>query len=445
VIQRAKSRPREDFLVKTNSLTRLSNQDLTSGLAAAAARERTSTAELVAYIAEFDARGLYRPAGYPSMHLYCESVLGLSQDSAYKRIQVARAARVFPPILEALEDGGLHLTGANLLAPYLTVGNAGDLIAASAGKTKWDIQRLLADRFPSSESLPLIESAPSERADTSALAEPSSSDVSVKELSCQLAPAQVPECSIATKIVPSAPQRFSVHLSFGQEMLDDLRHAQHLLGHSASSDTVAVIHRGLKSLIRELEKRKFAAADRPRARAEGASANPQSIPAQVMREVWARDGGRCTFVGDRGTRCPARAGLEFDHVQPVALGGPSTTANLRLLCRAHNQYAAEQVFGADHMKAKREEAMRERKQQTDQVMRSMRRLGFTADEARQAATHASEAGGILETQVRAALSYLVPPRRREPEAARDVSISSAGAPDRDGEPSTELSKACLTS
>jgi 5-methylcytosine-specific restriction endonuclease McrA len=347
--------------VKSNSLTRLSNQDLTSGLAAAAARERTSTAELVAYIAEFDSRGLYRPAGYPSMHLYCESVLGLSQDSAYKRIQVARAARHFPQILEALEDGRLHLTGANLLAPYLTMGNAADLIAASAGKTKWDIQRLLADRFPSSESLQLIESSPREPAGIAALV-PGSQGNTVKESSCQLAPAQVRECSIATKIVPSAPQRFSVHLSFGQEMLDDLRHAQHLLGHSGSSDTVEVIHRGLKSLIRELEKRKFAATDRPRARRERPSANPQSIPAQVMREVWRRDGGRCTFVGDHGMRCPARAGLEFDHIQPVALGGPSSTANVRLLCRAHNQYAAEQVFGADRMKAKREEAARERKE-----------------------------------------------------------------------------------
>ena len=117
VIQREKSRPREDFLVKSNSLTHLSNQDLTSALAAAAARERISTAELVAYIAEFDARGLYRPAGYPSMHQYCEAVLGLSPDSAYKRIQVARAAREFPQLVEALEDGCVHLTGANLLAP----------------------------------------------------------------------------------------------------------------------------------------------------------------------------------------------------------------------------------------------------------------------------------------------------------------------------------------
>jgi 5-methylcytosine-specific restriction endonuclease McrA len=48
--------------------------------------------------------------------------------------------------------------------------------------------------------------------------------------------------------------------------------------------------------------------------------------------------------------------LEFDHIDPVACGGESTKANLRLLCRAHNQHAAERAFGAEFMERKRSDA-----------------------------------------------------------------------------------------
>lgn len=61
--------------------------------------------------------------------------------------------------------------------------------------------------------------------------------------------------------------------------------------------------------------------------------------------MWQRDGGRCTFVGSNGLRCTERGQLEFDHIHPHADGGPTTAANLRLLCRRHNQYEARLFFG----------------------------------------------------------------------------------------------------
>jgi 5-methylcytosine-specific restriction endonuclease McrA len=73
------------------------------------------------------------------------------------------------------------------------------------------------------------------------------------------------------------------------------------------------------------------------------------VPAHVRREVWKRDGGRCTWRGPDGRRCGSRWRLEFDHVTSVALGGATTADGLRLLCRVHNQLHAEQVFGAEHM------------------------------------------------------------------------------------------------
>ena len=76
----------------------------------------------------------------------------------------------------------------------------------------------------------------------------------------------------------------------------------------------------------------------------------------VRRAVWARDGGQCTFESDTGHRCACRRGVELDHVRPVAKGGESTEDNLRLRCRAHNQYTAEREFGAAFMRGRREQA-----------------------------------------------------------------------------------------
>ena len=76
----------------------------------------------------------------------------------------------------------------------------------------------------------------------------------------------------------------------------------------------------------------------------------------MKRAVRERDQGRCTFVAANGHQCDTRKMLEFDHVLPVARGGRSTIGNLRLRCRAHNQYEAEQVYGRRFMEAKREMA-----------------------------------------------------------------------------------------
>ncbi|HEU0108488.1 MAG TPA: HNH endonuclease, partial [Vicinamibacteria bacterium] len=68
-------------------------------------------------------------------------------------------------------------------------------------------------------------------------------------------------------------------------------------------------------------------------------------PSHIKRSAWRSDGGQCAFVSKDGRRCTERAFLEFHHVRPYALGGPTTTENISLRCRRHNQYEAELVFG----------------------------------------------------------------------------------------------------
>ena len=134
--------------MKAYSLSHLSDHTLLRDLSALVAQDRVTTAAMLAHLAEVDARKLYLPAGYPSMYAWCVGVLKLSEDSAAKRIQAARLARRFSLIFPMLADGRLHLSSVVLLAPHLGPDNADDLLAAAASKSKPELERLIAERFP---------------------------------------------------------------------------------------------------------------------------------------------------------------------------------------------------------------------------------------------------------------------------------------------------------
>lgn len=80
------------------SLTHVPDPVLLRDLRSLLARERATTAELLAHLAEVDDRRLYAAAGHPSMFAWCVEELHLSEDSACKRIRAARAARRFPAL-----------------------------------------------------------------------------------------------------------------------------------------------------------------------------------------------------------------------------------------------------------------------------------------------------------------------------------------------------------
>src|SRR5438309_10120594 len=79
--------------MSTYVLEHLSDHALLRGLEALVARDRATTAALLAHVAEVDARQLYRPEGYSTMHEHCVRALGLSEDTAFKRIRAVEMNR----------------------------------------------------------------------------------------------------------------------------------------------------------------------------------------------------------------------------------------------------------------------------------------------------------------------------------------------------------------
>ena len=319
---------------------------------------RCSIVRLLEFMAEFDARRLYLPEGYSSMFAYCVEAMHMSEDSAAKRIRAARAVRRFPELLAAVADGRLHVSAVGLLAAHLTESNVSELMLAAAYQTKTKISLMLAKRFPQVDAPTRIRPIPPTPPVFSvALQAPGPVETCAEPTpNVDIAQAQVEIPAAPAKLAPLSAERFELRVTISKEAHDNLRYIQSLASHGAlGRDVAQLIERALELLVKETEKTKFAATDRPQSNPRPSSA-PRTIPAHVKREVWERDQGQCTFIGESGRRCSARSLLEFDHIDEVACGGEATTDRMRLRCRGHNQFTAEQTFGAEFMERKREES-----------------------------------------------------------------------------------------
>ena len=337
------------------SLTHLSNEVLRRELTTNAAREKEATAELLAHIAEFDERKLFLPEAFPSMLDYCIRELRLSEEAAKKRLWVARAGRGCPGVFEALASGRVHLAGLVVLARHLSPENASGLLAAAEHKSREEIERLVAERFPRLDVPAQVTPSPGEvRAGDDEQGSPGNVGNTDSQ---RVGSAETPPAWSSDRVTPLSAESFAVQFTRSREADERFRYAQTLLGSRVKANDLAEVYdRAIEALIKKLEKVRFGARDNPRKNGRPTKSGSRHVPDDVKRVVWIRDGGQCTYESESGRRCEAREDLQFDHVREFARGGEATVANIRLRCSGHNQHGAEQTYGAGFMNQMREQA-----------------------------------------------------------------------------------------
>jgi len=298
-------------------------------------------ADLLVHLGEIDERKLYLEHSFPSMFEFCVGELQFSEDAAYSRITVARAARRLPAMIGALRSGQVHLTGLRLLAPHLTAENDRELLAQAAGKTKSEIQELVAHLAPQPPVAPTIRKLPERPV-----------AVSAEPLALRLDPARAspPREDHRPAIAPLAEETYKVQFTASRALRDKLKRAQDLLRHQlGDGDLAEIVERGLDLLIEKVEKERFAVGRKPRKAVEDCAGNSRNVPDPIRRLVYERDGGRCAFVDEEGRRCPATGWLELDHLDGWARTHEHSPDRMRLLCAAHNQHAADQLYSRPFM------------------------------------------------------------------------------------------------
>ena len=347
--------------MNTNALATaaaLSDHDLLARLRALAGRERETSVELVAHLAELDARpSVYLAHGYGSLHAYCTHALRLSEDAASNRIEAARACRRFPVILDLLASGEMTLTSVRLLGRHLTAENHQAVLEKAKGRTLKQIDLLVATLAPQPDAASLVRRLPAAAPITSTVAAQAATSTP-PDSAPTTAAACVPRADAPRPIVrPTAPERYRVQFTIGEATHEKLRRVQALLRREIpDGDPGAIFDRAVTLLLEHVENKKLGVTGRPRPRPPIRRATdendirtppppPRDVPRAVKRAVWKRDGGHCAFVSPDGRRCTERTFLEFHHVDAYARQGPATVENISLRCWPHNQYEAELVFG----------------------------------------------------------------------------------------------------
>jgi|CXWL01.1.fsa_nt_gi hypothetical protein len=361
---------------------KLSDEELVRELKFLADRARHNEVRLIAHMSVFDSRRLCVEEGFRSLYEYCTGTLGFDEGESYRRIRAARVVRAYPQAMKALEKRRVTISALVVLSPWLERDNVGPWLKTAEGKTRRELEALVAARYPQAPMPDVIRHLPERPLIVSSVP---AHALEVEQSTLGAPSVQVPEAPPGTAVTGEAKNIIewptlgsaAERLAWGWQQLAPISADRVRIGFDAAAVVGSLIERArqilrhkypegrLEDLIREAleayldrkdpQRRLDMKAAKAEAVAEGNAATHERlpisflrtwaagryIPARVKSAVWQRDDGRCAWREPDGRVCGSKEWLEYDHIRPYAKGGKSEDArNVRLLCRVHNQQSA---------------------------------------------------------------------------------------------------------
>jgi 5-methylcytosine-specific restriction endonuclease McrA len=210
-----------------------------------------------------------------------------------------------------------------MLAAHLDENNHKELLTKARGMTKIEVEKLIAISFPKPDCGDVIRKLP--------IPCPGAGNPVASEAPSPGLPKPRPE-----SIIPLSASRTKFQFSGDDELLAMFRTLRARLSRKYPMGRMEEIIK--EAFLVLLEKTDPGRATREK-RSSKRTRHVRRIPSSIRREIFRRDGERCTFVSREGVRCDGRHYLEVDHVIPWSLGGSSREAsNLTVLCRRHNAW-----------------------------------------------------------------------------------------------------------
>ena len=371
----------------TSTAGALSDRELLRETSNLVRHERHLQGAIIDHLAEIEARGLYLERGFSSLFDYAVRELGYSDAAAARRIGAMRLCADQPDAREGLRDGSLTLSAAaELQWAFDRQRRRGSISRAAAIAPAGTPAPDSAPAVPSSaepEPPPLVLDAVGRQKLVEEAAGKSARQV--RQMLANLDPELAPP---ADRVRPLGDGRYELKAVIDADCQQGLEQLRGLLSHVDPRMTMGqlvgrLVKEGLdrhdpsrpprrarsgsrpadakatapRTPTSEQAQRYSAPAAKHAARpaipagaattparavrpiptkstgaataAANSCASGRAIPAGVRRQVWQRDGGRCSYVDPQtGRRCNSTHLIEIDHIVP---------GNLRL-CGAHHRH-----------------------------------------------------------------------------------------------------------
>jgi hypothetical protein len=295
----------------------ISDQELFEKIRALSHEERRITSEILQLLREVSRRRLYAKRGHESLFTFLVKELRYDEASAYRRVSAIRLIEAVPEVEAKLKEGNLSVATVAQAQSFFqqekrrykpcSLEKKREILKKLEGKSKREAERILAS--------------------------------------------EAPEAVKADQTRTIGENAAEIRFTADQELLEMLDQIRALTAHfdlepGYNGLLKFVAAQVLKKLDPSVRK------ERKSLSPERVAERPQSrfIPVRLKREVWKKGEGRCSFVSPvTGLRCESKYGLQFDHIEPYAMGGETSSENLRLLCANHNRLAATLAYGKQKM------------------------------------------------------------------------------------------------
>lgn len=353
----------KELLIKTRSLVK---------------RERELLTQILHHLKEVHRRKLYSDLGYKSLFDYAVKELSYSEGQAGRRIQAMKLMAELPSVEEKIAEGKLSLSNICQAQSYFRTcchsgqnpkqkqqGNNPDSTASSntvkkeqplSSQQKLEVLKSLENKSAREGQKILIQKEPYLALPKEKIRPLTKTHTEIRFVMNKALEQKLEELrSLAGP--RGAIMNMAELIEFMTEIsVESLKirkfgkkrvHQLHLDKHKNHSDTK-------KSCVKSVKKNKNANAQKSTIRMPVKPAshlkntghkvtNPRSIHPALKHHIWMRDHGKCT-------KCGSQKNLNYDHIQPIALGGKSTEGNLRLLCFSCNQRQAIKMMGIEKVK-----------------------------------------------------------------------------------------------
>jgi hypothetical protein len=275
--------------------------------------EKRVKTELIEVLSLALAQESWLEFGYSSLFDWLTRGYHYPPGTAMRRIEAARLLRSVPEAKEKLDAGELSL------------------MAMSKVQNAIQAQEKLGNitREKKIEALKAVEGLPVEK---------------IEKKLVEIFPASGEKAKREThRVTEGGFVRHSMNLS--EQATQDLKRAKEVLSHKfPHADDAQIIAYALEFLLDKKDPLRLPAASK---------VEPTGSVGRA-RQVLQKHQGECSFRDpNTGVKCRSRYQVQIDHIKPRALGGSNQPENLRPLCRQHNLYEAERVFGKSKVPRRR--------------------------------------------------------------------------------------------